>query len=455
MKKVNTLFFVLLALSFQAQNPIQEVINSRLVDLHEVSNADENFVGFEQIKEAIGDAKIVMLGEQSHGDATTYDTKIKLIKYLHQEMGFEILAFESDIYSCHKAWSLMQQGHDVKDAIGKGIFGIWSMMEDLNPLYEYFERKVTSENSLMLAGFDPQIMGKLAADYFIEDLTIYLTGLEGTGDHRADLQRLETFITRIRNMKKGKKKNVAPNMAFLQKTIALIQNQQADEQSDFWVQTLKSLEVFISDTHLKTDDRDQQMANNLIWLKEKYPDKKIICWGATSHFLYNSALIKFDRNLIEMVAGDYYFEHDMMGDYLKKKYGEEIYTIGFIAQEGSFGFHKIRPVPAASENSLEYLIGKSEKDNYFLPLKNLTLSNYLSRPLGHQYMTTDISKVMDGVVFNRYMRPPVTDWEFMLYITPENKMRAKKKERFIREYRLEKEAEKKLKEAQQKEPERA
>lgn len=58
--------------------------------LHEVKDNDENFAGFEKFKNAIGDAKIVMLGEQSHTDATTFETKIKLIKYLHQEMGFDI-----------------------------------------------------------------------------------------------------------------------------------------------------------------------------------------------------------------------------------------------------------------------------------------------------------------------------------------------------------------------------
>jgi len=41
-----------------------------------------------------------MLGEQSHGEATTYETKIKLIKFLHQEMDFDILAIESGFYDC-------------------------------------------------------------------------------------------------------------------------------------------------------------------------------------------------------------------------------------------------------------------------------------------------------------------------------------------------------------------
>lgn len=115
---------------------------------------------------------------------------------------------------------------------------------------------------------------------------------------------------------------------------------------------------------------------------------------------------------MKKVADDYYFNHSMMGDYLKKKYGDDVYTIGFIAHEGTFGYNRTVTIEAPSKNNLEYLIGKSENDNYFLPLKNISLETYLSRPLAHQNMTTDIAKVMDGVVFNRHMRRPVTDWEF-------------------------------------------
>ena len=198
----------------------------------------------------------------------------------------------------------------------------------------------------------------------------------------------------------------------------------------------------MSDVYLKTDHRDKQMAENLIWLKEKYPNKKIICWGATSHFLYNSSLVKMEDKRFQKAGDDYYLNHSMMGDYIKEKYGDEVYTIGFIAHEGTFGFNSTRTIDLPKENSLEYQIGQFENDNYFLPLKDLNLQGYISRPLGHQYMTNDITKVMDGVVFNRKMRKPYTDWEYLFYIVPENKMWANKKKRFI-EYSKRRKAEQK------------
>ena len=253
--------------------------------------------------------------------------------------------------------------------------------------------------------------------------------------------RLQSVLYTVRNFKKIKKKRASQNIAFLQKIIELIQNKQNNELSHFWIQTLKNFKIWLSDISLGTDNRDEQMAANLIWLKEKYPDKKIICWGATSHFLYNASLVKMKDKKVQKAA-DYYRNHSMMGDYIKEEYGDNVYTIGFIAHEGFFGVNRRMTIDAPLKNSLEYLVGQSPNDNYFLPLKNISLEGYLSRPLGHQYMTTDITKVMDGVVFNRYMRMPYTDWEFYFHIVPENNMWEKKKQRFIEASRMRKQNEK-------------
>ncbi len=419
----NTLLFLSLLSStlLFAQTTLEEQVHSRLIDLHQVAAYNKNFEGFDQIKKEIGDAEIVMLGEQSHGEATTFETKIKLIKYLHEEMGFEVVAFETSFYAGHKAWSMIQEGHDVRDALGKSIFPLWSAIEEFKPFVTYMEQRLQEKQQLMIAGFDNQLLQKLDADHLVKELTAYINTFQDVAVYQNQLADLETFFSYARHnkIKKFKKKKALASITFLEELETVISTHHSDE-SAFWLQTIKNLSLLIADLKLGTEHRDRQMANNLVWLKEKYPNKKIICWGATSHFLYNSSQIRMKSKALQILA-NHYKKHDMMGNYIKEKYGDKVYTIGFTAYEGQYGETPPRTIDAPLKNSVEYLIGTAAHNNYFLPLKGLSLDGYLSRPLGNFYMTTPINKVMDGVIFNRKMRGPNTDWDFYMYLFPENK----------------------------------
>ncbi|CAF1516288.1 unnamed protein product [Didymodactylos carnosus] len=60
---------------------------------------------FDSILSAIGDAKVVMIGEASHGTYEFYENRAELTKRLIKEKGFTILACEAD-WPC--AWKVNQ-----------------------------------------------------------------------------------------------------------------------------------------------------------------------------------------------------------------------------------------------------------------------------------------------------------------------------------------------------------
>ena len=418
--KVSLILIIVFLSNFSfAQESLVNTIHSKLIDLNEVSGANEDFSSYERLKEMLKDVEIVMLGEQSHGEATSYDTKIKLVKFLHEEMGFDILAFESDFYACEKARQQIQNGKEMDIAFGKSVTFLWSTIKEIKPLTTYLEQSFKSDDPLKVVGFDNQLIGKYSSENYVNDLRTFINQVDIITNYQDKFEDLEQSISKLR-INKNRRKEARRDTIFINELISVIENSSTYPASDFWLQSLKSTKAFISDLRLKTDFRDWQMAQNLIWHKENNPGEKIICWGATSHFLYNSEDVRMKSWAIQLLAGNYYKKQPMMGHYVKEKYGSKLFTIGFTAYEGEYGLSRKKKIKEPKPNSIESIIGQSNYNNCLLPLADLELSSYISRPLGNVYMKTNIANVMDAILFNRKMEAPSLDRNLFLTIYPEN-----------------------------------
>ena len=145
-------------------------LKTHAIPIASVDPSQEDFADLEPLKELIGDARIVQLGEQSHGDGVCFETKTRLIKFLHQEMGFDVIAFESGLYDCRKAWEAYRRGDNVMSAASDGVFGIWTGSSQTAELWNYIGRKVESDNPLELCGFDCQFTAAASQSYLVDDV---------------------------------------------------------------------------------------------------------------------------------------------------------------------------------------------------------------------------------------------------------------------------------------------
>ena len=93
-------FLFLLLLVFIANNVLGQVPSEDLYvqPIRSTDARDNDYRDLQFLKELWKDKKLVLLGEQSHGEGTVFEAKVRLIKFLHEEMGFEIVAFESGLY---------------------------------------------------------------------------------------------------------------------------------------------------------------------------------------------------------------------------------------------------------------------------------------------------------------------------------------------------------------------
>ena len=73
---------------------IREFVKQSSVEVKSILPDNEDYSDLESIGNAIGDSRLVMLGEQDHGDAPTFLAKSRLIKYLHEKKGLN--EFDTD-----------------------------------------------------------------------------------------------------------------------------------------------------------------------------------------------------------------------------------------------------------------------------------------------------------------------------------------------------------------------
>ncbi|HEY1201996.1 MAG TPA: hypothetical protein VGE79_13485, partial [Niastella sp.] len=81
-----------------AQQGIKQFVEEHAQRVVSVDPDSVNYADLEAVGTAIGNARVVMLGEQDHGDAPAFLAKTRLIKYLHEQKGFDVLAWESNFF---------------------------------------------------------------------------------------------------------------------------------------------------------------------------------------------------------------------------------------------------------------------------------------------------------------------------------------------------------------------
>ena len=310
-----------------SKDPRTTWIEKNAINVRSISPIDTDYEDLSPLKEIIGDARVVLLGEQTHGGATTFEAKVRLAKFLHKEMGFAVMAFESGMYDCAKIWQQMQLGKPMEEEVLKSMFYMYATSTEVKPLFQYMDAQLKTKAPLILTGMDSQHTGEKSQNSLVNDLKAYLDKLdsESIEEEVWDVfkRKVSDIIAMKREVTHEDKMIFYQGLEFLKNKLAKVESngETFPDSSTFWLQILKSIESqakrYWGD--IWDMDRDRQMADNMSWLLNfPFKDKKVIVWAHNFHIA---------RGLDPILP---------MGHYLKNEFQDKMYAIGFTGYDGVF-----------------------------------------------------------------------------------------------------------------------
>lgn len=160
-----------------ADDALQAWIAAQAVPVRSIDAADEDFSDLEPVAKAIGAAQVVALGEPGHGAGSSFAAKVRLIKFLHQRMGFDVLVWESGMYDVGLSQAGMRGADTPVAAARRGIFQLWSDAEQVKPLFDYVKVSQATIHPLVMAGFDMQVTADGTVQHFASDLRAFVQAL--------------------------------------------------------------------------------------------------------------------------------------------------------------------------------------------------------------------------------------------------------------------------------------
>ncbi|MCA1634441.1 MAG: erythromycin esterase family protein [Acidobacteria bacterium] len=305
-----------------------------------IAPSDTDFGDLEFLREVLHGTRVVLLGEGDHGGGSDVLAKTRLTKFLHERMGFDVVAFEAGIHSTTAAWRALQTESDPRDALLKGVFGILGRSAQAESLIQYLFARARTVRPLEVAGFDSQFTGT-AAKTLLPELQEFLSK-RGISSPFTDSQAMPTrALAGTIEGQFAQDRSTLPSLAeqaqaveALHATALEIERRAPDREGAFWAQVLRSTAVQIAllldnlrsnSNREYVSGRDRQMAENLNWLvNTRYTGRKVIVWAHTSHVMRNPETTSHGR-----VAGY------SMGHGVWQALGNESFAIGLTSYNGT------------------------------------------------------------------------------------------------------------------------
>jgi erythromycin esterase len=307
-------------------------------------NASDDYADLAAFGAAIKDSHIILLDEQSHGEENVFALKARLVRYLHEKHGYQVLVLESGLYDVEHIWRTTDTANTIRSQAPGNVFYLYANSPAMQGLFEYLQTQKQGNAPLILSGMDSQHTGTYARQYLLNDLKNQLnkTGNTKLGNNIFWSKFAELSLA-LFNMDR-----TAPDTKTQEQYFQFMQQLKAafpSSEQYFWQRIVASIEDqarrYWGNRH---EHRSAVMGENLLsLLQHRYANQKIIVWGHFVH-LNRSGLPR----------------HGNLGHLVSDRFKDKAYVVHFTGNKGSYyNFFNDQNTPVLSfpaktiENHLE------------------------------------------------------------------------------------------------------
>jgi len=345
--------FLLTCSQLRAQAPADlPRLNQQITPITAV-RAGSGFTDLAPLAAVVAKARVVGLGECTHGTHEVFQLKHRLLEYLVTQQGFTTLALEVDYGYAETLNDYLQTGAGdsltVHQAVGFDVWDTTEFWEMVKWMRAYNQEHATKIRYVGLDMQNPE-PNLLRLEHFATQRADTVLGRR-VRELRATYAALDkaSAATKLRLVRLSDE--LVQHLQAVAAPAAIQQHGQVLRQRAGYAQAANGI-LF----------RDQAMATNLAWLLQQEPAAKVVVWAHNIH-------IQHDKS------------YPLMGQYIAKQLGPAYVAVGFATGHGTASVFNsdgsAQPLVLAPPlpDSFEAWLDQATPPNYFLPLSRLAASD--------------------------------------------------------------------------------
>jgi len=345
---------------------VEQWIKTNAIRLSTVQ-AGNGFADMEPLAKIVGNARIVALGEATHGTREFFQLKHRMVEFLATRMGFTIFAIEANMPEAYRLNDYVLNGKGDPAELLKGMyFWTWDTKEVLEMIRWMREFNRSGKGRIEFTGFDMQT--PTAAAQIVKDLAS-----KNDPDFLPLIQQTVPALDDAAG--KTQWREILGHLKSLEPTY--LASGASSKDVDWAIQNAR---VVLQCLQMNSGEitRDHAMAENVKWILDQSPGAKIVLWAHNGHVAMGG---------------------NMMGSELHRLYGIQMVVFGFAFDQGTFqaieqgsGLRNFRVTPAPA-GSLDATLAASGIPIFALDLKHVPANSSAAAWLKESHRTRSIGAV--------------------------------------------------------------